>query len=93
MDFSHDKGARMPPIDCRTSDGLNLNLEFSFQYRVLPEKIYESFTTYGNSLETILLRMAIDAISEVSTEFTAFQFFSERKKISSAMKQSLDERL
>lgn len=30
MDFSLENGATMPPIDCRTKDGLNLNIEFSF---------------------------------------------------------------
>jgi hypothetical protein len=30
MDFSSEVGATMPPIDCRTSDGLTLNIEFSF---------------------------------------------------------------
>ena len=71
MDFSNEKTAIMPAISCRTQDGLTLNLEFSFQYRVLKDKIYDLYMKFGNNLETILLRYAIDTISDVSTDYQA----------------------
>ena len=30
MEFSNERGATLPPIDCRTKDGLALKLEISF---------------------------------------------------------------
>lgn len=93
MDFSSEKDATMPPIDCRTKDGLNLNIEFSFQYRVLPEKIYDIYVKYGDELQTILLRIAIDSISDVGTQYTAYDFFSKRKEISQSMSFQLNSRL
>lgn len=93
MDFSNENAATMPPIDCRTKDGLNLNLEFSFQYRVLPNQIYDIYVKYGTELKTILLRIAIDSISDVGTQYTAYDFFSKRMTISQSMSEQLNTRL
>lgn len=35
VEFSKNKDATLPLISCRTKDGLKLDLEISFQYRVL----------------------------------------------------------
>jgi hypothetical protein len=67
LEFSKNAGAVMPSIACRTKDGLALNLEVSFQYRVIPDKLYSIYNTFGLEMETVLLRMAIDTISDVAT--------------------------
>ncbi len=81
MEFSKTRQATLPPITCRTKDGLTLQLEVSFQYKVIPNKIYEIYTNYGNEMKNILLRMAIDSISDTSTNFTSYDFFIMRTSI------------
>ncbi len=93
MEFSKSRTATLPPISCRTKDGLTLLLEISFQYRVIPDKIYEIYTQYGDEMKNILLRMAIDSISDTSTSFTSYDFFIMRTSISQKMWQELDIRL
>jgi hypothetical protein len=92
-EFSNSPRATLPTIQCRTQDGLAVALEISFQFRVLANSIYEIYTEYGADMKPVLLRMAIDSISETATEFSAFDFFTKRTLISDTMKQRLDARL
>jgi regulator of protease activity HflC (stomatin/prohibitin superfamily) len=68
-------------------------LEISFQYRVLPDKIYAIYTQYGDEMKNILLRMAIDSISDTATGFSSYDFFTMRTNISRKMQDDLDMRL
>lgn len=81
MEFSKLTGATLPPISCRTKDGLALGLELSFQYRIMPNHIYDIYTTFGDELKNILLRYTIDSISDTSTMFSSLDFFTKRSQI------------
>lgn len=93
MEFSKRSKATLPQISCRTKDGLKLLLEISFQYQILPEKIYEIYTTYGDEMKNILLRVAIDSLSDTSTLYSSYDFFIMRDKIGQRMAADLDARL
>lgn len=94
MEFGDDKKTRdLPKISCRTKDGLKLDLEVSFQYRVMKEHIYKIYTKYGDEMKKILLRMAVDSISDTSTLYTSYDFFTFRELISAKMKDDLNQRL
>ncbi len=60
---------------------------------MIPGKIYEIYTKYGDEMKNILLRMAIDSISDTSTNFTSYDFFIMRTNISQRMQEDLDYRL
>ncbi len=60
---------------------------------MIPGKIYEIYTKYGDEMKNILLRMAIDSISDTSTNFTSYDFFIMRTNISQKMQEDLDYRL
>ena len=68
-------------------------LEISFQFRDLPDKIYAIYTQYGEEMKNILLRMAIDSISDTATGFSSYDFFTMRTNISRKMQDDLDMRL
>lgn len=91
--FSRGSDASMSPINCRTKDGLKLQLEVSFQYRVLKDHIYEIYTTFGNEMSKILLRVAIDSISDTATNYSSYDFFSMRDQIALRMESDLNTRL
>lgn len=93
IEFSKNKDAILPPISCRTQDGLKLDLEVSFQYKVLPSKIYDIYTTFGDSMQTVLLRIALDSISDTGTKNKSIEFFTNRTEISAKMKEDLNKRL
>jgi len=60
---------------------------------VIPDKIYEIYTQYGDEMRNILLRIAIDSLSDTSTGFTSYEFFTMRTNISKVMWDDLDARL
>ena len=80
-------------IKCRTSDGLELDLEASLQYRVMPENIFDIYTAYGEQEKPILNRVVIDVISDTSTQYTSTQFFQERSTIQAQMQADLKEKV
>ena len=64
---------------------MKLLLEISFQYRVLKDRIYDIYTKYGDEMKNILLRVAIDSISDTSTIYSSYDFFTKRDKIAHKM--------
>jgi len=78
-------------LDGRTSDGLPLVLGVSFQYRLLPDKIYDLYTTFGDSYKRIYMLSGTHLITEMATRYTAYQFFNEKQTIANDMQIKLDE--
>lgn len=75
----------------RTKDGLDVNIEVSFQYQLQPALIYELYTQFGDFYVThnIFVRVAIDRLTESATTFTATEFFNERTEIGKDMEAQL----
>lgn len=46
--------------------------------------------TYGEYYKTQLLRVSVDSISDTATNYSAFEFFTERSKIAQGMEKALD---
>jgi len=78
-------------ITCFTLDGLPVVLSLSFQYKLSPTSAYDLYMTYGEDFETVYRNIALHRISEVSTLFTAYQFFNEPTAIGSEILRSLQD--
>ena len=63
----------------RTKDGLEVSIEISLQYRVIPEEIYTIYTKFGENEKKIMNRKILDAVADVATTFSSQQYFSERE--------------
>lgn len=80
-------------MDGRTQDGLPLVLGCAFQYRLLPDGLYNLYHSFENEpgdYEEIYRLMGIHVITEVATKFTAYQFFNEKQAIATVMRNELD---
>jgi len=75
----------------RTKDGLDVNIELSFQYQLEKEKLYDLYTTFGGwpHYHNVFVRLAIDRLTESATLFTSPQFFTERTAIGNEMEKQL----
>mmetsp|Transcript_84462 Transcript_84462/g.149456 ORF Transcript_84462/g.149456 Transcript_84462/m.149456 type:complete len:316 (+) Transcript_84462:97-1044(+) len=81
-------------LDGRTQDGLPLILGLSFQYRLLPDGLYELYHTYDNDVgdyESVYKLVGMHIITELATKFTAYQFFNEKQKIAEVMRTKLND--
>jgi len=87
IEFSNEPDANLPMIKCRTSDGLELDLEASLQYRVSQDDgaIFKIYTHYGPNEKDILMRVVVDVISDTSTEYSSNDFFTKRSIIQERM--------
>merc|ERR1712217_212390 len=80
-------------LDGRTSDGLPLSLSVAYQYRLIPEKLFQLYDTFENGVgdyKAAYKLFGIHLITEISTNYTAYQFFNEKEKIAHEMKRVLD---
>lgn len=75
----------------RTKDGLDVNIELSFQYQLKRDELYDLYTTFGGwpDYHNVFVRLAIDRLTESATLFTSPQFFTERTQIGNQMEKQL----
>jgi len=77
----------------RTRDGLPLTLGVTFQYRLIPQGLYQLYHQFEQSpgdYETLYKLVATHLITEIATNFTAYQFFNEKQKIAAVMRELLN---
>jgi len=80
-----------PMLRSRTADGLDVTIELSFQYQLHQDKVYSLYTTMGagRDFHDLFVRVAIDRLTEIATEYTANEFFVDRTRIGKAMEKLL----
>ena len=92
IEFSEEKTANRGPIESRTSDGLEVTLEISFQYILQPDKLYDLYNTYGPKYDNVFQNIAINILTEEATKYTAYNFFMDRGKIKDDFQYELNLR-
>lgn len=90
IEFSKERNANRPAIESRTSDGLEVTLEISFQYILQPENLYKLYMRYGEGYNQIIQNVAIDVLTVEATRYTAYNFFMDRGTIKDDFQNSLD---
>lgn len=90
IDFTDDDDGDRGIIESRTSDGLEVFLEISYQYELKPAKLYDLYMEYGENYEDVMIRLAVDTINKVSNKYTAYNFFNNRTIIGEVMEDELD---
>lgn len=92
IEFSGNYGDK-PLLDARTSDGLPLTLGVAFQYRLLPEEVFQLYRTYEqqtNTYEDVFSLIATHLITEAATNFSAYEFFNDKMRIAEEMRGLLN---
>jgi len=91
IQFSLDQGSAGPPMRSRTSDGLEVQLEVSFQYQLNFSTVYDLYRKFGTQYKPVFVNMATDIITAKATAYNATAFFMDRPAISLAMEDELKE--
>jgi len=91
VQFSHGRGKDVSggALQSRTTDGLEVLLEISFQYRLLPKTLYKMYTTFGSTYHLVLVKMSIDLLTVAATKHEARAFFENRTVIGDEMEATL----
>jgi len=91
IQFSDDHDSAGPPLRSRTNDGLEVALEVSFQYQLNSTSVYDLYMKYATNYEPVYVNMATDLVTRLATQFSAYEFFSNRTTISAGMERALTE--
>jgi len=100
IEYSPVPDATAGPVQSRTKDGVEVILSVSFQYQLKQENIYDLFELYGLEMDgldddeeepykRVFSYVARDILTDVSTEYNAFEFFSNRTNIGDRMWREL----
>ena len=90
MEFSDRHGARGPPIDTRTYEGLALRLHVSFQYQLIREQIPDLYKLTNIKYEETYLRQAKKIILEEASKYTAPDYWLKRGEIGQHIETQLN---
>lgn len=84
-----------PVLLARTSDGLALELEVTFQYKLLPSKesLELLFRNLGRHYRKAFIRIAQSELLDVASEYTAFDTIQLREIMGVEMLDRLDTKL
>ncbi|CAI2376866.1 unnamed protein product [Moneuplotes crassus] len=90
-EFSKGKGSDAPSVRSRTKDGLEVELEISFQYLYMSLELYDLYMQYGGLEKLPCMKIAIDILTDVATQYKASQFFFDKEKITFAMQKAVNK--
>jgi hypothetical protein len=90
MEFSTAASAERPPINSRTDDGLAIKFKISFQYTLLPNKLFEMYMTYGTNYKPPCEKFAVDTLNDAATKHDATTFFEKPDIVRAAMTKRLN---
>lgn len=93
IEFSNDRNANRQALQSRTSDGLEVVLEISFQYILQPEHLHNLYFKYGLEYKHVIENVAIDVLTQEATNYNAYDFFNEIGKIKDDFQRTLDKQL
>jgi regulator of protease activity HflC (stomatin/prohibitin superfamily) len=89
IEFSPSWDADDIPISTRTEDGLDLEIDISFQYRLREADVLQLYSEYGLDYEHAMVKIARGVLRDVAGGYDALEFFYNRSLISNDMTQSL----
>jgi len=93
IEFSDDRGAQGSSLNSRTEEGLAIQLSVAFQYKLLPEKLYEIYLTYNSNYEYVFERIARDTIRKTAGNYPATEYWLNRSRVGFEMTELLNKTL
>lgn len=87
VDFTNDR------VTSQTNDGIELQLEISFQYQLDPSKLYDMYITFGATWRSQITIEARGDIRDTMALYTVDEFLQNRSLVSNALKTNLEAKM
>jgi regulator of protease activity HflC (stomatin/prohibitin superfamily) len=81
------------PLDSRSSDGLLIEIQLSFHYRLVKEDLYDLYKTFAKRYNDAISGQARSTLRDVAANYKAIEFFFNRTQIANDMELALSEEL
>lgn len=86
-------GTTNGPLNSRTNDGLTVNIQLAFHYRLKTEEVYNLFMTFRDQWHGPITGEARSILRDVAAEYNAVEYFFNRTMIGLDMELHLQEAL
>lgn len=91
IQFANEADSVGPMLRSRTSDGLEVQLEVSFQYQLNASDIHGLYMAFGLDYEKVFITLAMDMVTALATNYNATAFFNDRITIGMDMEDQLKQ--
>lgn len=88
-----DSGNSLGPLNSRTKDGLLINIQLAFHYRLHKDDILNLYGTFGLDYENRFQGQARTSLRDVVSFYPAIEFFTNRTVIAESMEALLNNEL
>lgn len=78
------------PITTRSEDGLGVEIDLSFQYKLSKDKLYDIYKDFGINYGEYIAKTARSIIRDIASAYTAIEFFYNRTAIGNDMLNALE---
>lgn len=76
-----------------TGNGATVNIDISFQYILIPDKLFDLYRLTGMEFADIITAQATAKIKNTASQYTNIQFLQSRVMIENKLKEALTEKL
>ncbi|CEM37183.1 unnamed protein product [Vitrella brassicaformis CCMP3155] len=91
ISFSDDSDRSAPLLKSRTSDGLEVSLEISFQYLIDSTRLHDLYMKFGKDYHPTYIRLAQDLLTDAATNYTAYKLFQTPADIRERMEDVMND--
>ena len=78
-------------VFCFTKEGINLTINFTYFYKLVPEKLEDFYFEYGNGWKQGIARISMESIKESTVTFRAKDYFTQRNTINAKFEKNLQK--
>ncbi|HEC40916.1 hypothetical protein LCGC14_1072420 [marine sediment metagenome] len=89
IEFTPHPSAEDIPISVQTKNGLLVNVDLSFQFRIRKADLLTLYSSYGNTYKSYIQAVARSALREVVGTYNAETLYANRTTVNSAMSTAL----
>ena len=93
VDFAKFPDAKSTPFMARSSEGLSIEISFSFQYQLVRDSLPELYKKYQQRYEENYIRFVKGAIIEKSSNFSTTDYWKNRDMVGEEYRRAIDEKL
>lgn len=91
LDFANYPNAKATPLQAR-SEGLQITLSFSFQYKLIKEDIPDLYKMYQQRYEENFIRIARGAVAEIASATQIDDYWNNRKQVNDKMQKFINDK-
>jgi hypothetical protein len=93
MDFSEMEGSQSPPLIVKDSDGQEIRLSMSIQYKLDKDNVGKLYNEFQKGYEVTFVSYIDSVVRKIVGNFDSTAFWKDRKGSGEKIRAAIDEKL